>query len=92
MIIKCLAWSWIFFSSVIVAGIESANQLANLQLSDAEKLRIATEIEGHPDNVAPAIEIWSLRATSVKMSKYVTPTSQPWLQASYRATTIEDQR
>ena len=32
-----------------------ANQLANLQLSDAEKLRIATEIEGHPDNVAPAI-------------------------------------
>lgn len=42
-------------SSVIVAGIELANQLASLQLSDAEKLRIATEIEGHPDNVAPAI-------------------------------------
>ena len=43
-------------SLVIVAGIELANQLAaNLQLSDAEKLRIATEIEGHPDNVAPAI-------------------------------------
>ena len=42
-------------SSVIVAGIELANQLANLQLSDTEKLRIATEIEGHPDNVAPAI-------------------------------------
>ena len=42
-------------SSVIVAGIELANQLANLQLSDAEKVRIATEIEGHPDNVAPAI-------------------------------------
>ena len=42
-------------SSVIIAGIELANQLANLQLSDAEKLRIATEIEGHPDNVAPAI-------------------------------------
>ena len=42
-------------SSVIVAGIELANQLANLQISDAEKLRIATEIEGHPDNVAPAI-------------------------------------
>lgn len=42
-------------SSVIVAGIELANQLAKLQLSDAEKLRIATDIEGHPDNVAPAI-------------------------------------
>lgn len=42
-------------SSVIVAGIELANQLAQLQLSDDEKLAIATEIEGHPDNVAPAI-------------------------------------
>lgn len=42
-------------SSVIVAGIELANQLADLQLSDEDKLRIATKIEGHPDNVAPAI-------------------------------------
>ena len=42
-------------SSVIVAGIELANQLSDLQLSDDEKLRIATKIEGHPDNVAPAI-------------------------------------
>lgn len=42
-------------SSVIVAGIELANQLANLNLTPAEKLDIATEIEGHPDNVAPAI-------------------------------------
>lgn len=42
-------------SSVIVAGIELANQLGQLQLSDEEKLSLATEIEGHPDNVAPAI-------------------------------------
>lgn len=42
-------------SSVIVAGIELANQLAYLQLSADEKLVIATKIEGHPDNVAPAI-------------------------------------
>lgn len=42
-------------SSVIVAGIELANQLANLDLSLEKKLQIATEIEGHPDNVAPAI-------------------------------------
>lgn len=42
-------------SSVIVAGIELANQLANLELTPEEKLRLATEIEGHPDNVAPAI-------------------------------------
>lgn len=42
-------------SSVIVAGIELANKLANLNLSDEDKLKFATEIEGHPDNVAPAI-------------------------------------
>lgn len=42
-------------SSVIVAGIELANQLGNLGLSDDEKFKIATNIEGHPDNVAPAI-------------------------------------
>ena len=42
-------------SSVIVAGIELANQLGNLKLSDDKKLQLATKIEGHPDNVAPAI-------------------------------------
>ena len=42
-------------SSVIVAGIELANRLAHLNLSPKEKVRLATEMEGHPDNVAPAI-------------------------------------
>ena len=42
-------------SSFIVAGIELANQLGKLSLSDEDKLEIATKIEGHPDNVAPAI-------------------------------------
>lgn len=42
-------------SSVIVAGIELANQLGNSKLSKHEKLQLATKIEGHPDNVAPAI-------------------------------------
>ena len=42
-------------SSVIVAGIELANQLGKLSLCDEDKLEIATKIEGHPDNVAPAI-------------------------------------
>ncbi|ALS00830.1 homoserine kinase [Enterococcus silesiacus] len=42
-------------SSVIVGGIELANRLGNLNLSQKEKVQIATEIEGHPDNVAPAI-------------------------------------
>lgn len=42
-------------SSVIVAGIELANRLGELNLSLKDKVQIATEIEGHPDNVAPAI-------------------------------------
>ena len=42
-------------SSVIIAGIELANQLAELHLTTEEKLDIACQIEGHPDNVAPAL-------------------------------------
>ncbi|KRL05751.1 homoserine kinase [Liquorilactobacillus oeni] len=42
-------------SSAIVAGIELADRLGNLQLSLEEKVQFATELEGHPDNVAPAI-------------------------------------
>ena len=42
-------------SSAIVAGIELANQLGNLNLTPQQKVEWATKIEGHPDNVAPAI-------------------------------------
>ena len=53
-------------SSVIVAGIELANQLGNLKLSKHEKLQLATKIEGHPDNVAPAIYGTLVIASSVE--------------------------
>jgi len=42
-------------ASAIVAAIELANRLADLNLSDEQKLRHAVKIEGHPDNVAPAL-------------------------------------
>ncbi|MFD2922514.1 homoserine kinase [Halobacillus naozhouensis] len=42
-------------STAVVAGIELANALLNLGLDKDEKLKIACKIEGHPDNVAPAI-------------------------------------
>ncbi|WP_101842989.1 homoserine kinase [Halobacillus sp. Marseille-P3879] len=42
-------------STAVVGGIELANQLLHLELNDEEKLKIACAIEGHPDNVAPAI-------------------------------------
>src|SRR5690554_6411272 len=42
-------------ATAIVAGIELANQLLQLNLTADEKVLLATEIEGHPDNVAPAV-------------------------------------
>lgn len=42
-------------ATAIAAGIEIANLLLELNLSEYDKVQIATEIEGHPDNVAPAI-------------------------------------
>ncbi|MER2225831.1 MAG: homoserine kinase [Carnobacterium sp.] len=42
-------------SAAIIAGIEMANQLAGLTLSDKEKVTLASNLEGHPDNAVPAI-------------------------------------
>ncbi|WP_087974408.1 homoserine kinase [Oceanobacillus rekensis] len=42
-------------ASAILAGIELANHACNLSLTLQEKLRYGTEIEGHPDNIAPAL-------------------------------------
>jgi len=42
-------------AAAVVAGIELANQLCQLSLTRKEKLREATIIEGHPDNVAPTL-------------------------------------
>ncbi len=42
-------------SSVIVGALMAANELLGHPADEAALLSIATEIEGHPDNVAPAI-------------------------------------
>lgn len=42
-------------SSLIVGGVCGANAVMNQPLSKEEILNICCEIEGHPDNVAPAI-------------------------------------
>ncbi len=42
-------------AAAIVAGIFGANELLNRPLSESELLILATEMEGHPDNVAPAL-------------------------------------
>lgn len=42
-------------SAAIVAGLAAADHLFELALTKADLLALATEIEGHPDNVAAAI-------------------------------------
>jgi homoserine kinase len=59
--VKISAHNQIFVSSglgssaaAIVAGLFGANEMLGRVLSDSELLKLATELEGHPDNVAPA--------------------------------------
>ena len=42
-------------STAIVAGLVAANEIVGAPLNRHELLRLATELEGHPDNVAPAL-------------------------------------
>lgn len=42
-------------ASAIVAGLVGARALGGLELADVDLARLATEIEGHPDNVLPAL-------------------------------------
>ncbi|WP_042461003.1 homoserine kinase [Neobacillus dielmonensis] len=42
-------------ASAIVAGIELADVMSGLELSKQEKLQLATEWEGHPDNVGASL-------------------------------------
>lgn len=42
-------------AAAIVAGIKAANAILDNPLNRTELLKLATDIEGHPDNVAPAL-------------------------------------
>ncbi|MEV4641660.1 homoserine kinase [Actinoplanes sp. NPDC049548] len=42
-------------SAAIVGGVQLARGLVQEQISDDDALRIAAEMEGHPDNVAPCL-------------------------------------
>ena len=46
-------------ASAVLAGLMGANTLMGSPLSRSEILALAVEIEGHPDNVAPALYGWS---------------------------------
>ncbi|KRK99968.1 homoserine kinase [Secundilactobacillus odoratitofui DSM 19909 = JCM 15043] len=62
-------------STAIVAGVKIANALGEMNLSLAQQVTLATKMEGHPDNVAPAIlgdvvvaDFDGETATTVKLS------------------------
>ncbi|MTI68616.1 MAG: homoserine kinase [Firmicutes bacterium] len=42
-------------ASCIVSGVMAANEISNSKLSKEDILNISTNIEGHPDNITPAI-------------------------------------
>src|SRR5438552_10674503 len=42
-------------AAAVVGGLVAGNELAGRRLSSDELLDLATEMEGHPDNVAPAL-------------------------------------
>jgi len=42
-------------SSAIVAGLSLARDITGVRTGDREVVTLATELEGHPDNVAPAV-------------------------------------
>lgn len=60
--VKICAYNEIIMSSglgssaaAIVTGLLGANEMLNNPLNENELLKLATELEGHPDNVAPAL-------------------------------------
>ncbi|PRX30392.1 homoserine kinase [Orenia metallireducens] len=57
-------------AAAIVGGLVAANKLAGEKLSIDQLVDLATEIEGHPDNVAPAL-LGGVVISTVKGSKVV---------------------
>ncbi len=64
-------------ATAIVGGLVGANALAGQPLSNAELAALATELEGHPDNVVPALMGGCCLAASSQDEKW-TICDVPW--------------
>lgn len=64
-------------ASIIVGGLFAANELLNKPADEAALLSIATEVEGHPDNVTPAI-IGGMVLTSFEEDGSIVYRNLPW--------------
>lgn len=60
-------------AAATVAGARAANALLSLGLSEAALLRVCTGLEGHPDNVAPALRGGGTLVTPARGGYRVTP-------------------
>ena len=69
-------------STAIVAGLALANELSGQQRSLDELLVVATQLEGHPDNVAPAIFGGLVVSTAVEQQVHAVKLPLPSLFAS----------
>lgn len=64
-------------ASVITGGLIAANELLGHPADEAVLLSIATEIEGHPDNITPAF-VGGMTISSIEDTGSVTYKKLPW--------------
>lgn len=84
-------------SAAIVSGLTAANALLDYPLQPGALLNLANELEGHPDNVAPALlggltaawsvdgDVWVARYPAAEMTALVVKPGYPWLTRAARA-------
>lgn len=84
-------------SAAIVSGLTAANALLDYPLRPDALLKLANELEGHPDNVAPALlggltaawpvdgDVWVTRYPAAEMTALVVKPGYPWLTHTARA-------
>lgn len=76
-------------ASIIVGGLLAANELLNRPADEAALLSIATEVEGHPDNVTPAI-VGGMVLTSYEDDGSIIYRKLPWPEEWHLTLCIPD--
>lgn len=76
-------------ASIIVGGLLAANELLGKPADEAALLSIATEVEGHPDNVVPAI-VGGFTLTSQEEDGSIVYRKLPWPEEWHLTICIPD--
>lgn len=76
-------------AAIIVGGLLAANELLNKPADEAALLSIAAEVEGHPDNVTPAI-VGGLTLTSLEDDGSIIYRKLPWPEEWHLTLCIPD--